>query len=244
MDKKIIHLDTVGSTNDYALKLLSEGKTDTFAVIAEHQSNGHGRLGRSFHSPDGVGIYMTLIVENRKIKNLKLLTSLAGLAVAEAIDKLYETDCKIKWPNDIFLCDKKICGILTKLVSDRNTGKITHALVGIGVDVNNERKDFPDELKEIASSILIETGKFKDKKLLEEEIIKRTDELLFSENSESEKLVEKIRKRSYVIGKKVFIKKENKEFFAEDISSDGELIVSDGEKKLHIFSGEAELIDG
>lgn len=239
MSEKIIFLNEVTSTNIYAANLCRNSEELPFAVVADFQTEGSGRMGRKFHSPKGHGIYMTYILNTENAQTLNLITSSAGLAVAEVLEKECEIETEIKWPNDIILSDKKVCGILTKLITENN--KIKFALVGIGVNVSNEENDFPEEIRDIATSLKIETGKAFDRKNLTEKIVNNLNEIFLEKIYTEREIVEKLKKRSKLLGKKVFVKSENREFFATDLSPDGGLVVLDGDEEKVIHSGEVEL---
>ena len=239
MAEKIIFLDEVASTNIYAAKLCRNSEELPLAVVADFQTEGSGRMGRSFHSPKGHGIYMTYILSTKNVETLNLITSSAGLAVAEALEKECGVVSEIKWPNDIILSDKKVCGILTKLITENN--KIKFALVGIGVNVTNEENDFPEEIKGIATSLKIETGKAFDRKNLTEKIVENLNAVFLDKKYTEKEIVDKLKKRSRLLCKKVFVKSENREFFATDLSPDGGLVVLDGDEEKVIHSGEVEL---
>ena len=153
-------LDEVDSTNNYARELALKGKSD-LVVISETQNGGKGRLGRKFYSPKGAGLYMSLLCRPKmNVELAPLITSYTAVAVALAIDKLSGKETQIKWVNDIFMNGKKICGILTEAGFDFEGGTIDYAIIGIGV--NALGLEFPDEIKDKATSIFIETGeKFK-----------------------------------------------------------------------------------
>lgn len=239
MSDKIIYLDEVTSTNIFAANLCKHSEEIPLAVAADFQTEGSGRMGRKFHSPKGHGIYMTYILSTENARTLNLITSAAGLAVAEVLEKECGIETEIKWPNDILLSDKKVCGILTKLITENN--RIKFALVGIGVNVSNEEKDFPEEIKDIATSLRIETGKAFDRKILTEKIVNNLNEVFLQKKYTEKEIVEKLKKRSKLLGKKVFVKSENREFFATDLSPDGGLVVLDGDEEKVIHSGEVEL---
>ncbi len=237
MEDKIIHLVEVDSTNLFAAKLCLNNEEIPCAVVAEYQTNGSGRMGRNFHSPQSVGIYMTYILDVKNVKTLNLITSSAGLAVAETLEEICSLDTKIKWPNDIILSSKKVCGILTKLIT-RN-GRIDYALIGIGINVLNE--SFPEDIKNIATSLKIETGKDYDKNIIIEKLVEKLNKIFIEKTLSEEEIVKEIKLRSSVLGKKVFVKSENREYFAVDISPDGGLVVQDNGEKTVIHNGEVEL---
>lgn len=238
MSDKIIYLDEVDSTNVYADRLCRSGGEIPLAVVADFQTKGSGRMGRSFHSPKGTGIYMTYILDTENVETLNLITTSAGLAVAEVLAKYCSLDSSIKWPNDILLSSGKVCGILTRLITEK--GKIKFALIGIGINVSGKKRDFPEEIKDIATTLEEETETIFDKKILTEKIIENLNEIFINKKYTEKQIVENVKKRSAMLGKNVFVKSENREFFAVDISSDGGLVVRDGKETKVIHSGEVE----
>lgn len=239
MYDKIIHLDTVDSTNLYADKLCRSGGGIPLAVVADFQTKGSGRMGRSFHSPEGAGIYMTYILDTENVCTLNLITTAAGLAVAEVLEENCAVSPEIKWPNDILLSTGKVCGILTRLITDG--GKIRFALIGIGINVSGRKDDFPEEIKNIATTLEEETGKIFDKEALINKVVVKLNEVFADRKYTEEEIIEKVKKCSAMLGKTVFVKSENREFTALDISSDGGLVVRDGEEIKVIHSGEVEM---
>ncbi len=238
MNDKIIYLDEVDSTNLYADSLCRKGEEIPRAVVASFQTKGSGRMGRSFHSPKDMGIYMTYILDTENVKTLNLLTTAAGFAVAEVLEENCVSSLQIKWPNDILLSSGKVCGILTRLVTI--DGKIKFALIGIGINVRGKKEDFADEIKHIATTLEEETGELFDKNILTEKVIEKLDELFIGQKYTEEKIVEEVKKRSAMPGKYVFVKSENREFLAVDIAPDGGLVVSEGDGTKVIHSGEVE----
>lgn len=238
MSEKIIYLNEIDSTNVYADRLCRNGGEIPLAVVADFQTKGSGRMGRSFHSPKGTGIYMTYILDTENVETLNLITTSAGLAVAEVLEEYCSLVYSIKWPNDILLSSGKVCGILTRLITEE--GKIKFALIGIGINVSGKKEDFPEEIKDIATTLEEETKTIFDKNFLTEKIIENLDEIFINKKYTEKQIVENVKKRSAMLGKNVFVKSENREFFSVDISSDGGLVVRDGEETKVIHSGEVE----
>ncbi len=236
MEEKIIYLQEVDSTNIFAANLCRSGGKLPSAVVAESQTAGSGRMGRKFFSPHNDGIYMTYILNTENVKTLNLITSSAGLAVAETLEEICNIKTQIKWPNDIIVSSKKVCGILTKLITEN--GKIKFALIGIGINALNE--SFPDDIKDIATSLKIETGKTFDKRIITELLVEKLDEIFLDKTLSEEEIVQEIKLRSCMLNKKVFVKSENRGYFAVDISSDGGLVVLDGNEEKVIHNGEVE----
>lgn len=138
-------LDTVDSTNTYAKKQLALGKTEDLIVLAEQQTGGRGRQGKSFFSPRGSGLYISLAVHPRlRLEDSSFLTILAAVAVCRTIETTLGLEPKIKWVNDVFLDGKKICGILSEAVTDFESGVVESVVVGIGI--NCRQNAFPPEL--------------------------------------------------------------------------------------------------
>ena len=140
------------STNQYLKELAKEGAKAGTVIIANKQSAGRGRLGRSFFSPEGTGIYMSILLRpEMELQKSVRITSMAAVAVARAIERVSGIEAKIKWVNDIFLNGKKVCGILTESGINAITGTLEYAVLGIGINVGTIQ--FPEELKDIATSI-------------------------------------------------------------------------------------------
>ncbi len=238
MSDKIIYLDEVDSTNLYADNLCRSGAEIPLAVVADFQTKGSGRMGRSFHSPKGTGIYMTYILDTENVETLNLITTSAGLAVAEALEEYCSLASSVKWPNDILLSSGKVCGILTRLITEK--GKIKSALIGIGINVSGKKKDFPEDIQTVATTLEEETGKVFDKKVLTGKIIENLNDIFINKKYTEKQIVENVKKRSAMMNRNVFVKSENREFFAVDISPDGGLVVRDGEETKVIHSGEVE----
>jgi BirA family biotin operon repressor/biotin-[acetyl-CoA-carboxylase] ligase len=230
---------SLSSTNLYAENLIKNGAESGTVVIADSQKDGAGRRGRHFFSPPGVGIYMSYIILVPKgAQHIELLTSAAGLAVSNAIDEIAGIRTKIKWPNDIMHNEKKLCGILTKLTADTLHNIITHAIIGIGINVNQADGDFPDELKDTASSLRIASGRECDRAALSAKVITELDNIL--RNIKSKQLIKELCEKSCTIGREVELTTQGKSIrgFALGIDSKGGLIVSSAEKKLVVTAGE------
>ncbi len=173
----LLVFDSVDSTNTVLKDLASKGAKSGTVVIADHQTGGKGRRGRSFASPSGEGIYMSYLFKPESgFDKISDLTSWTAVAVSDAIRNAYGLDSQIKWVNDLLMNRKKICGILTEVTVEGESGFIDTCIIGIGVNVNEA--SFPSELSEIATSISIENGgtKFIRAKLASE-MIKSMDKL-------------------------------------------------------------------
>lgn len=230
--------ESLDSTNNEAKRLLANGLQGEAIIVAEGQTGGRGRLGRSFYSPAGGGVYMTLVLRPKaSMQDAVTLTTAAAVAVVCAIEELSGKRPEIKWVNDVYLGGKKICGILTEAVSDFEAGTIQSVLVGIGV--NMKTQDFPEEIQEKAAS-------------LNEQTIPRSDMiaaiaktmLKICEDIHSKEYLEIYRSHSMVIGKNVDYFENGQAFSAVAVAIDdmGGLIVrhADGSERT-LFSGEISL---
>ena len=241
---EIVCLESVTSTNTVAKRLAQEGKPDASVVVANSQTDGAGRLGRAFYSPGDVGIYLSYIKTLAKdTENLGLLTSLAGLAVCDAIQAVCGLRAQIKWPNDILVDDKKICGILTKLITDPKTNCITHAIIGIGVNVNQVEGEFPPDLAEKAGSLRMALGKAVDRARLCAEVMVQMDLILLEKDAlqgDATHYVERLNAISCTIGKSVTVVTPDGEEIATAlaIAPDGGLLVKTFMGTRVIRSGE------
>ena len=187
--------DTLDSTNIRAKQLALENAPHGTVVIARQQTAGRGRLGRSFFSPRE-GIYISIIVRpDFDLTKSVLVTSAASVAVAESIESICGMDAKIKWVNDIYADNKKVCGILTEGITDFETGQIESLVIGIGV--NTTIKDFPEDLLDIAGAV---EGDY-SKSSLAASIISRTLDLM--DTIEDRSFISTYREKSLVIGKSV-----------------------------------------
>ena len=149
-------LASVDSTQRLARDLARSGACEGTAVVAEEQTAGRGRLGRTWHSPPGDNLYCSIVLRPpRAPAEVPQIALVAGLAVADAVQETAGRRPAIKWPNDVLLDGKKVCGILTEMESEMD--RVHHVIAGIGVNLNTRR--FPRELREKASSLLLLTGR-------------------------------------------------------------------------------------
>ena len=173
----LLVFDSVDSTNNVLKDMASKGAVSGTVVIADQQTGGKGRRGRSFASPSGAGIYLSYLFKpDSGFDKISDLTSWTAVAVSDAIRSAYNLDSQIKWVNDLLMNRKKICGILTEVTVEGESGFIDTCIIGIGVNVNEE--EFPPEISEIATSISMENGGKKFVRSgLAAEIIKSMDKL-------------------------------------------------------------------
>ena len=156
--KDRIHwFDTIDSTNTQAKRMGAQGAPDGTILIADSQTGGRGRLGRSFHSPGGKGIYLTVLLRpNCHASQLMHLTCATGIAMCNAVETATGLRPGIKWTNDLVFGTRKLGGILTELSLD-SEGNVTYAVVGIGINCNQSIEEFPEEIRSIATSLAAQT---------------------------------------------------------------------------------------
>jgi len=149
---KIHHYKEVTSTNDVAFELAKKGSAHGEVIVANVQTKGRGRIGRVWESPSEKNICMSVILRPKGSVDASPLTLVAGIAVADALKNFTKGELKIKWPNDVFLNGKKLCGILTEKGDD-------FVVVGIGININSEKKELSREVSALATSLKDEEKK-------------------------------------------------------------------------------------
>lgn len=152
----VLRFEQLPSTNDLAREMAALGAEEGIAITARGQTAGRGRLGRDWSSPPGEGLYLSLILRpSIKPDSSTVITLAAAVAVAETLILNIELRVDIKWPNDVLASGRKLCGILVETAIEKD--HLLYAVMGIGV--NLAQREFPDEIRDSATSILIETGK-------------------------------------------------------------------------------------
>lgn len=155
MGKNLYFYETVGSTQLVAKKAVNDGAPEGTVIVGDQQETGKGRMNRNWDSQKGQGIWMSLIVKpDIPIAKAPQFTFIASLAIVEAIEKVTDLTPQIKWPNDIYIGKRKVCGVLTEMQAEAD--QIEALILGIGINVNQAA--FPDEIKNKATSLRQETG--------------------------------------------------------------------------------------
>ena len=242
--KEIHYFREVDSTNEVAKKLAREGAPEGTIVIAESQSRGKGRRGKKWVSPLG-GAWLSIILRPNTLPiNAPQLTFIAGVAAAKTIKEEYGLDAGIKWPNDVLIDDKKVCGALTEISTEINT--IDYIVTGIGIDANIDVNLLPPELKETTTSLKSELNKEISRMILVQKFLGNF-EVMYDEFNKGnfQEILRKWRQLSKTIGRQVEIRKGT-EFVrgeAVGVNSKGALILEleDGTLKK-IISGECRHI--
>lgn len=243
--------DSVDSTNNLAKKLASEGCIEGMTVIAAQQTAGRGRLGRSWDSPAGKGIYVSVVLRpDMAPAETQILTLAAAVAASDAIKAATGIRTGIKWPNDLVIDGKKICGILLEMSSEAD--RVNYVVLGIGINFSQDREDFPDELKNRAISLKMcadcreaadirPFSRLSVIRTLLYELDRVFKEILDGRNGN---ILERWRQYSITLGRTVSFRLQETVYSgtAVDITADGRLSVecSDGVRR-DLYSGEVSV---
>ena len=224
---------TVESTNIIARNLAINNADTGTVVIAEGQTAGYGRNGKSFFSPYGTGIYMSIVLNLKKEKkdfNSSFITIAVAAAVSKAIEEITNKKTKIKWVNDIFIDDKKVCGILTEGAFSFEDRKLDYAVIGIGINVNFPKNGFPKDIDDIAISLNNVNNKSSIRNILIAKILENIWEYHF----ENINFYDEYKSRSLLIGKKVSIKLKGEEKIVKvlDIDESFHLVIEFDDGKI------------
>jgi BirA family transcriptional regulator, biotin operon repressor / biotin---[acetyl-CoA-carboxylase] ligase len=226
LGKDILFYETTDSTNTIALNIAETNK-EGLVILADSQEKGRGRLGRLWISPPGVNIYMSVVLKpDVKPGDATLITLMTAVACAIALRKITGLDIRIKWPNDLVVADKKLGGILTELKIYRE--KIAFAVVGIGINVNIDTKVFPDEVREIATSMKNETGRRYSRENIIAEILCQLHVWYSAfKRMDKETILSAWRLLTSTLGREVVVTagKETYQGFAEAIDEEGRLLL-------------------
>ena len=197
-------------------------------VVAGEQTGGRGRLGRGFYSPRDMGVYFSMLVRpEASHADIGGISACAAIAVADAVEAVSGARPGVKWVNDLMLGGKKICGILTELAVEAETGRVEHLIVGAGVNLNQTPTDFPEELKDIATSVRAFTGKAVDRGRLAGGMIERLDALFAGWPGNKGRYLEAYRRDCVTLGREVAIHAGDtvRTAFAEGLGDDFSLLV-------------------
>jgi BirA family biotin operon repressor/biotin-[acetyl-CoA-carboxylase] ligase len=229
------------STSDVASALASGGAEEGTVVVADKQTAGRGRMGRSWESAPGVGIWMSVILRPRvPPMTVPRVTITSAVAVSELLKEEADLDAPIDWPNDIVVRDKKVCGILTEMVAEQD--RVESVILGIGLNVNQTENDFSPELRENATSLYIESGVKRDRTALLQRLLERLEQLYdILQEGRFEEIVARWSANSYTLGRRVRCTADGRpvEGIAESLASDGALVVrTDGGAVRQITCGD------
>lgn len=241
--RSIEYYDSISSTNNRGKEIADERQEGTL-VIAEEQTQGKGRLSRRWISPKGKGLWFSIILKpDLKPDKVYKITLIGAAAISEALKEI-GIKSYIKWPNDIIVEGKKVCGILTEMGCEKD--RVKYVVMGIGINVNLEEEDFADELVRKAISLKIAVGKEVDRNRLLAYVLNHIERLYipFKEKASLDETIRICREASILIGKEVRIIRGDEESLGKvlDIDNEGYLLVQYGDDKIEkLLSGEVSI---
>jgi len=243
MGKNCIYLDIVDSTNNYAKKIAEEGAEEGTLILAEEQTNGKGRRGKTWTSARGEQISMTLLLRpSVKPIHTSRMTLLMAMAVVKGINKVTGLEGGIKWPNDIVINKKKVCGILTELNTEFQY--IHYVIIGAGINVN--QRYFPEDIRNMASSLYLELGTKVSRAKLIAVIVEEFEKYyeIFLKTEDLSSLYKEYNRICVNCGREVRVLDPGKEYVgtASGINENGELIVTKKDGTIvHVYAGEVSV---
>lgn len=244
--RNLYYFDETGSTNIDAKRFAEEGAGHGTVVVADMQTSGRGRRGRMWQSPSGSAIYMTILLKPDFLPDkASMLTLVMALSVAEAITEVTDLFAGIKWPNDIVLNKKKVCGILTEMNVEQDY--IQYVVIGVGINVNNATpEEFPEEIRQTATSLRIELGTLLSRAALIERVLfcfeKNYD--TFVRKLDLSELMESYDKHLLNLDSEVKVLDPKGEFtgIARGINETGELLVEkENGETVQVYAGEVSV---
>ena len=240
---EIYYYEETGSTNIDAKRLGEEGAAHGTIVVADKQNAGRGRRGRAWQSPAGKDIYFTILLRpSFEPDKASGLTLVMALSVAQAVERKCNLKAGIKWPNDVVLNGKKICGILTEM--NMETDYIQHVVIGVGINVNLD--EMPEEISQTATSILREGGEKTARAELLQEVLARFEENygMYEKELDLSYMREEYNSHLVNVGKQVKVLDPKGEFegIARGINASGELLIETPDGKVaEVYAGEVSV---
>ena len=237
-EDKLYYFDTIGSTNDELRRMAKSGAPHGTVLIAGHQTDGHGRRGRSFHSPAGSGIYMSVLLRPACAPTeLMHLTCATAVAMCDAVENAVGFRPGIKWTNDLVWEKRKIGGILTELAFT-NHGTVDYAIIGIGINCSQKESDFPDDIRSIAASLAMCSDENINTAAVAAAMIQAIQIMDQQLLSGKDKILSQYRCDCITLGQEiVLLRGEEKRYgIARDIDPDGGLVVEFQSGTLEVVS--------
>lgn len=229
--------DCLDSTNTYVKALAAKGALEGAVVLAEEQTAGRGRMGRSFSSPKGAGVYMSVLLRPAQTAEISaMMTACTAVAVCRAVERLCNMPCGIKWVNDVLLGGKKVCGILAESTIGQSGG-LSSLVLGIGINVSTGVNELPPELRDRASSLLRESGLLVCPEELVADILFHLEQIFRSFPGNRAELLDYYRERLTTLSQTVFRVGGDAEqaLLALDIDESFGLVVADGAGKTQVL---------
>ena len=237
----VLRFEQLPSTNDFARDIAASGAEEGIAITAREQTAGRGRLGRAWSSPPGEGLYLSLILRPRiKPGDSAIITLAAAVAVAETLSMDLELEVDIKWPNDVLASGRKLCGILVETAIEKE--QLLYAVMGIGLNV--AQREFPNEIRDSATSILIESGRLLAPNDLLAPLFSRLEHWYRVALSSPDEVIARWSKlSSYAHDCSVTIETPEGlvDGLTRGLTDGGALIVETGGRRLEVISGEVKL---
>ena len=227
----VLFEDCVGSTSTALKELAGNGAAHGTVLIARRQTGGRGRLGRSFESPPG-GLYMSMLLRTAlPPERTVTVTPLAAIAVCRAVETLCGLTPEIKWPNDVQLSGKKLCGILTEMSAEKSGARL---VLGIGVNVNTRLEDFSPALRNTACSIFTHTGRYADISALAGELIRELDSLFPAWEKDGSAILPEYRRRCTTVGRDILV-------LQNGVSTSARAVGINDDMSLRVITGSGEM---
>jgi len=244
LGRNLLCLEKTSSTNDVAMELARDGASEGTVVTAEAQTKGRGRQGRKWVSMEGKTLVFSVILRPRlEIGELSEITLAAAVAVAQTLED-YRLKPKIKWPNDLLLSGKKVCGILTEMGPKKD--KMLSVVLGIGINLGQSARDFPPELRETATSFYRFSGRKVDRTHFFQKLLLRLEENYeWVTKRGFQKVVFEWKKRSVTLGAQVKVVQTDRFFFGQAVGLDekGALLVRDDLGRIErVTAGDVETL--
>jgi len=243
---KELHLSPrIESTNTLAMQMASRGALEGTVVIAESQTGGKGRLGRTWISPPG-NLYLSVILRpDIPLHKAPCITLMGAVSVAVAIRTACGVEAGIKWPNDILVAGKKVCGLLTEMSAEQD--RIRHIVLGIGVDVNMDPGELPSEVRALATTLKAETGQMVDRAALLRQVLRDLDHWYHVFLKQDAEVLDEWKKLNMTIGNRITVSGagETLEGLAQGIDLEGRLVVKLGDQSVrHVAAGDVTILKG
>jgi len=241
--RELLIYPEISSTNTRAMEMAWDNAHEGTVVIAEIQTSGKGRLGRKWISPKGNLYFSVILRPDIPLHKAPLITLMGAVAVASAIRGICQVHAEIKWPNDVLISGKKVCGLLTEMSAEQD--RIRHIVLGIGVDVNMDLEVLPTDVRTRTTSLMSETSQKINRNALLKEIFRKIDQwypVLFQDPAQVLKAWEKF---NMTLGRRVIISGagEALEGLAQGLDTEGRLIVKldDGTTRT-VAAGEVTIL--
>lgn len=226
----------ISSTNEEAKKIALNKTKHATVIIADEQTDGKGRMGRTFYSPPNTGIYMSIILrENLSTFNSVLITTSSCVAICDAIYKVTGMDCQIKWINDIYMNNKKVGGILTETSMNSENKIMNYLIIGIGINFNKPKYNFPIDIQEIAGSIYKNNTKVSRERLCSEII---NNILSITSRINSYDFISEYKRRSLIFNREILYTSYGIKYKGKviDINKDGSLLVKNKDGSIKVLN--------